>query len=133
MSKRYTLKETIQAEIESLNNKATICKSKLDESFIYNFEWGYAGDLYVLMFEKARMEKYLELILESPDKAEEILERQIRMMQDEILKGDFLGASTSIFANLTHTYKKEVKCTLIKTLETYLSFITQDNPMPIID
>lgn len=50
-----------------------------------------------------------------------------------LLKGNFLGRSTSVYANLSESHDKEVACEIIELYGSYLNWATDVNdPMPII-
>lgn len=120
-----SLTQIVEKRIAFISKQVAEYKAKLDDSFMYNFEWGYAGDLYMAMAEKKQLDLLLTFISkpENSDKVLEALKREIEVMTKDILRGGFVGTSTSNFSNIAHTMKKEVSCKLIDVYEDYLNEI----------
>lgn len=127
-----TLKDEIENEINYLQNYINKAKLKLDEDFIYNFEWGYPAELFCLSFRQQQLKNILSRILETPTNAKAILEECIADITKELLDGGYTGTSTGTFHNLAHLYKKEVKAKLLVNLQHYLRWISDEKPLPIV-
>ena len=130
--KAQTLKSTVEKDLADIQSKIDNAKKELADNYAYAFEWGVAGQLYCLELEKRNMIKLLKAIIDAPNTLAVNLQRSLDASIEEILKGDFLGNSTSQYHNISHTHKKEVSCKMIERNKLYLQWITADiNPMPI--
>lgn len=126
-----TLKEIIEEEIADYDLAIKANKAKLDENFLYNFEWGCAESVYKDTLERNILTGLVDFISAEPERAVEWLTHNIQDIKRNILKGSFIGTSTSVYSNMCYTYKKEVDCKLLSRYEVYLKSITSKN-LPII-
>jgi len=127
-----TLKEIVEQEIYNTEYKAKKAKEKLDENYVFNFTWGYPGDLYQCTLYANRLKGFLEFISEQPNRTSEWLSSNINQIKRELLRGGYLGTSTNVYHNLAHTYEKEVNCLLLELYEDYLKLISSENKIPIL-
>ena len=122
-----TVKSNIEYKLQDLEIKIESAKSKLESDFMYNFQWGYCEELYMLMGIKRKLTIMLSFIEENPEKAIECLQYNIEYATKNLLDGKFLGSSSSRFHNLAHTYDKEIECDMIKTYKDIMEMIKIDN------
>jgi len=127
-----TLKEIVLQEISNAEKKAQKAKQKLDENYVFNFAWGYSGDLYQYTLYANRLKGFLEFISEQPNRTSEWLSSNINQIKRELLRGGYLGTSTNVYDNLAHTYEKEVNCLLLELYEDYVKLISSEDKIPIL-
>lgn len=118
------LKSVLEIEVSKLRSNILDCKTKLDENYVYHFQWGLPQALYMASLEEAILSQFIGFLADEPERAEEWLNYNIKRISHEILEGSFLGTSTSAYSNMAHTYKKEVDCILLKKYQQYLRIIT---------
>lgn len=130
---RYTLESQIIKEIYALADLIAKDRAKLESDFVYNFEWGCAGDLYHRMLVKEHYECLLVVLREQPQSLKEYLKVQIESRTEQLLNGGFFGRSTGVFSNIAHTYKREVDCVIVAKYKLFLKWISQEEkPLEII-
>lgn len=127
-----TLIATVKKDIKAANVIVEKAQGKLNDNFIYNFQWGYAEDLYKNALIVRKLNQFAEFITEQPNRAAEWLSYNINEAKKRILRGGFLGTSTNVYHNLAHTYDKEVDCILIEMYETYITYITGEDAIPVL-
>lgn len=111
--------------ILSLNETIKDAKEKLENAFLYNFEWNYPEILYKALYEKEMLAKFLRFAKDQPDFTQEWLEYNISRITKDLLQGNYVGQSTSVYSNMAVTYKKEVECKLLRYYKNLLSIVKE--------
>jgi len=93
-----SLKSNIERKIAALKIDIDKCKAKLDENYVFNFEWGYAENLYLATLQSNILSEFLAFFTENPERAGEWLTHNINRIKNEILQGGFVGTSTNQFS-----------------------------------
>jgi hypothetical protein len=130
--KTQTLRSTVEKEIEQTKANITRSSEKLQSNYLHGFEWGYAGDIYKLKKREWYLNALLAEISKDPDLIGHYLANFLTLVTADILKGSFIGRSSSVYSNLSEAHDKEVACEMIELYGNYLKWVSDEkDPMPI--
>lgn len=128
---KYTLVSLLDLQIANYDEGIAKCKQKMEENFLYHFEWGYPAGLYTEMSQRRAIAHLRDFAKGSPEKVKEYLERQIQNITQELLGGQYANHSTNEFHNIAYRLNKEVAASTLSCYKSYLERIVEHN-MPIL-
>jgi hypothetical protein len=110
------MKTKIQKQLAVLEPQILELENAISANYCYNFEWGYANDLYLL---KVKKFIFLEILkdLESGHPDVTVIEYYINLYTNEILDGRFLANSSNRASNEAGLLRKEAKVEIINFLK----------------
>ena len=105
----------INTEITALNKVIKETRAKLDENFMYHFEWGTGSDLYCLIYKR----DYLQNIIIDIPKNEgcDVINWHIETITKELLTGRFVSTSSNKSQNDTYLLRKEQNAIILNFLK----------------
>lgn len=110
------MKTKIEQQLEALEPRILELENAMAENFLYNFEWGYMNDLYLLKFKKAIFGEILK-DLDNGHPEFTVIDYYINNYTNEILSGQFLANSSNRASNEAGLLRKEAKVQIIKYLK----------------
>lgn len=119
------ISEYVVSELNRTSKIIEDLEKKFKGDYFHAFEWS-SENLFKAKYKQKKLNGFLKFITEQPDRTLEWLEHNVKSIQERVMRGSLLGRSTSIFANLTHTFSLEEDCELTKIYETYIKWIKQD-------
>lgn len=112
---KQTIRQFVINSIKSIEKDEREAMAKLNESFAYYFKWGLCEKVYKLKIKKICLDEFVALF---PNHNEEqilkFINQKIKSLTKEVLRGNFIGGSTSVFSNMAQTYDKQVECEMIE-------------------
>lgn len=126
-----TLLDSVNREISNINSHRGRFLVEINIDFNNAFERGYCEDLYAFNYQKEILTGLLNVINSETDsnKVVEYLENIIKGTNADLKRGNFIGRSTNLYLNITHTLKLEEDVKFISSCERYIKYLTDKEPM----
>jgi hypothetical protein len=99
----YTeIKRLIIERKKDVEKNISICRQKLDDNYCHAFLWNYHESLYVEIKVKQSIDNLLDFMEQEPDRTDEWLEHNIKVIENRLFHNNLTESSTSRGANIAH-------------------------------
>jgi hypothetical protein len=100
-------------------------KTKMQENYCVNFEWGYCEDIFRNQYIVERLTGFFHFVTKDSSRTVEWLNHNIGRIQERLFRGEFLEKSTSESSRIAHRISLETDAYLRQLYVEWLELVTE--------
>ncbi|MCZ2085358.1 MAG: hypothetical protein LC112_13910 [Flavobacteriales bacterium] len=125
MKKLTDLKNWINEDLSDIEKQISNCKKKLEDNYIYAFQWGYSEELFSQTLKLNTLKDFIDFIVNNPERIVEWLEHNIKRIEDKLLNNNLNQFSTNRSSNIAFELTIKVEQDLRVLYKQYLKQLSK--------